>query len=233
MRASASQTLAEGAAISRLASTFAGRGRSRRPASASRPRPGPSESCGRRPFRGRPGRTRRTPARPACACRRSRDPADRRRRSRTSRAPCPASARHRQRAVLVRDPGHAGPFERNRREELGPPVAVRGRLDHRDLDRLVELVVRAHRAMEPAAVEEAGVDVLQKVGGRDRRTNGVDLDFDLAEPRSRSARGPALTSWAAMAPPSSATVAATITESAPHSGKSCRDSGGRGDRTPP
>ena len=95
-------------------------------------------------------------------------------------------AGHRQRAILVREAGDVRSLERNCRQEIAHARSrLAGRLDDRDLDRLVDLVVGTHRAEEPAAIEESRIDVLQKVGGGDGRPRRYRSRLRSPPPRSR------------------------------------------------
>ena len=94
-------------------------------------------------------------------------------------SPCPAAAaRHRDRAVDVLQPGDARALQRNRRKLLTPPRGVDLELNDLDLDVVPDRVVRADRAIDAPAVVETAIHVLQEIGGRGRRANGVDLHLN-------------------------------------------------------
>ena len=60
----------------------------------------------------------------------------------------------------------------------GPPRAIDLKLNDLDLDVVPDRVVGADRAIDAAAVVETAIDVLQEIGGRGRRANGVDLHLN-------------------------------------------------------
>ena len=88
------------------------------------------------------------------------------------------AARHRQRAVEVLQPRDARALQGNRWKLLPPASGVGLELNDLDLDVVPYGVVRAHRAIDDAAIVEPAVDVLQEVGGGDRRVHAVHLHLD-------------------------------------------------------
>ena len=96
-----------------------------------------------------------------------------------------AVAGHGHRAVEVFQPRDRGPFERD--GIVGGPGPVGAPLNHLDLDQVVGLVVRPHRAIERRAVEEVFVDVAQEVGRGPRRPRRR-VRFQSRRARSRPAR---------------------------------------------
>jgi hypothetical protein len=74
------------------------------------------------------------------------------------------------------EPGLRCRLVRDRFIELAP-VAHHPALDQPAVPVLVK------RAIEGFAVEAVGVDIMQKIGGRDRRVHGIERDDDAAHAR--------------------------------------------------
>jgi hypothetical protein len=89
-----------------------------------------------------------------------------------------SAPRHRQRAVNVSQSRRCGAFKRNRRKLIAASRLVDLKLNHLDLDVVPHGVVGADRAIDAAAVVEAGIDILQEVGGGGRRVHAVDLHLN-------------------------------------------------------
>src|SRR5215203_6035548 len=82
--------------------------------------------------------------------------------------------------VAVFQAGHRRRLELDGWEALAAFLAARSRLDDRDSDRVVRLVVRAHDPVERAVREEAAIDVPKEILPGDRSADRVDLHLDLA-----------------------------------------------------
>src|SRR5687768_13411160 len=74
--------------------------------------------------------------------------------------------------------GDTGALQWNRWKRLALPRRVDLELDDLNLDVVAHRVVAADRAIDGAAIVEAGVDISEEVGGGRRRADAVDLHLD-------------------------------------------------------
>ena len=91
-----------------------------------------------------------------------------------------AGTGHGQSAIHVFQSGLARPLQRDWGEPLRLPGWIRRSLDHLDLHWVVWLVAGFDSTVEPAAIVEPGVDVLEKVSGSRRGVSGVDFRLNHA-----------------------------------------------------